>query len=295
MANVKRLVRTAYSVRMQAIVALGNQWQPEDHSTVNEALTIQQDAMLNAGQVPAIKYLFAGNGGLTYTLGSDGITVPRYLQHSPTDAMPFNVQPWVLRTIDNDLSAIERARYCMRRVEEHDGIQHFAYYGLRIDTSGVSFTYTRTVTVNGVSTPYTFTPSTDNLTPTPVDVSTDGAVVTSSESLNVTGPMTVSLSQDHIDEYIAAMEIIYGDTNHGFISELMLAAGVDRSITAYTGEANTPISFNEAIGVTAITHIVMNIPVDTLNDGYTLTIKMGNGEPLLTTEDYTSAVVYTNG
>jgi len=293
MASVKRLVRTIYSVRMQAALSAGQQWQPDDHTTANEALSIQQDAVLNTGQVPAIRYLLCGNGGITYTLGSDGAVLPRYLQHSPLDAMPFNIRPFVARPIDNDLAADQRARYALRRLEEHSGTFYWVYYAMRLDLTNVNFEYKRLVTVDGVTTPSAFVPTTDNLNPTPVDVPVDGAIITSSESVNLSGALAITLSADDVTEFLNAMEVLYGDTDHGFISEFAIASGVDRAISTYTGEANTPISFNEAIAVTTITHYVTNVSMDALNEGYGFTVNMGNGEPLLVVEDYTSAVVYS--
>ncbi|MFO5742475.1 hypothetical protein ACLBPW_30750, partial [Klebsiella pneumoniae] len=73
--------------------------------------------------------------------------------------------------------------YRLRRFDEHNGKQCFAYYARKFDGTGVVPKLLKISLVDGepVVTPYV--PSRDDLNPTPPTISNQGTVVGSNESI----------------------------------------------------------------------------------------------------------------
>jgi hypothetical protein len=276
---VENITRTIYGSALQTYLLTGRTFSRKANSTLNEKFNIQKDTLPNSTSTPTLGYYAIGNGGHTWSAGAGGIGKPDPLQHIATDAANFNHIPFVLRTLDNDLTALERARYALRRIETIDGVQYAAYYLKRIDYTGVTVDMQLKTIANGVTTVSTFTPDSSNLNPTPQQLSSTGVNSTDGTYACATAKIDLSLDQDDCTELLNVAKIKYGDDSYAIISEVGLVSGVDQMVQA-SGQGNSTFQFNEAIAAQLISFINAFYPVKYLNTGIDIVLDVGATEPL---------------
>lgn len=273
-------VRTSYGAQLQTALLLGVPVVLQASSTLNEKFDIQANTHIATTDRPAMKYLAAGNGGHKIATGADGdIGLFDSKQHKPTDAALFNHLPWVLRALNNDLTAAQRAGYALRRIETHDGVQYAAYYLRRLDYTNVAVTTEYKTVVDGVTTTTSFIPNSGNLNPTAEALANTGTNTTSGDYVATTAKMTFTLSESDATELLASAKIIHGNENYAIISEIALVSGVDRAVQV-TGSAGATFSFNEVIGAQVVMFTSEMIVMKFNNSGATIVMDVGATEPM---------------
>jgi hypothetical protein len=248
------------------------------YTTLNEKLGIQAGVAIPSGSYPTVAYYSVGNGGHTFSAGQSGIPFPELYQHQPSDAALFNHMPFVLRQQNNDLIPAQRANYALRKEITIGSTVYIAYYLRRIDMTAVSVTLQHRVDHTNYVTSNAFTPTADNLSPTPTILSNSNVNTVSGDYLVASAPLTVSMTADDVTEYLNAAQILYGDQNYAIISEMALCSGYDKTITisASTGAFN----FNEAILVQPVAFIADFQMLQYANQGLNKTLDSGGNCPL---------------
>lgn len=241
--------QTAYGIKTLIYTLLGLPPVMDQFSTVNERLSILPDARPLNNERVTLGVLIAGNKGHTYQPGADGIALFGPEDHLATDAALYGQLPLALRDMDDDLSPAVRSRYCLRKIENVNGVNKIAYYGLRIpitvaNTSVQMKQITRTE--QGVI-ETDFIPDNSNLYPIPPDLPTIGGVTASDVSIKVMAIVNVTLTTAEVAEFVEAVRVLYnGDERYAVMSEFGLCIGASRVIEV-EGSAGT-INFNESIG-----------------------------------------------
>ena len=273
-------VRTSYGAQLQTALLLGVPVVLQTSSTLNEKFDIQANTHISSTDKPAMRYIAAGNGGHKIVTGSDGsIGLFASKQHKPTDAALFNHLPWVLRALNNDLTAGQRANYGLRRLETHDGLQYAAYYLRRLDYTNVAPTTEYKTVTDGETTTTSFIPNSGNLNPTAEALASTGTNTTSGDYVATTAKVTFTLSEDDATELLAAAKIIHGSEDYAIISEMALVSGVDRAVTV-TGSAGATFNFNEVIGAQVVMFMSEMIVMKFNNTGATIVLDVGATEPM---------------
>lgn len=116
--------RTLYGLSIQLASLLGQEYQPLPNTTLNEKFLINPDKPIPSGVYPTINYFTIGVGGSS-TIDNSGYS---YSEHTAVDAALYEHVPFVLRTLDNDLTDTERSRYRFRKVITVSDIDYVAYY-----------------------------------------------------------------------------------------------------------------------------------------------------------------------
>lgn len=249
------------------------------HSTLNEHFNIQNDILPDATQLPAMRYFAIGNGGHTMTVGGNGVPKPDTLQHKGTDAALFNHLPFVLREVGNDISAVDRANYGLRRIEVHDGRNYIAYYLKRLEFTGVNVGLEMTHIEDGVKTVSAFVPDSSNLNPVPTPLSSSGVNLITGEYVSASAKLDVVFTETDFAELLNVGNILYGDDSYAIISEIAFVSGVDKIVQSPTGD-NSTINFNEVIIAQIMSHIGAFVTPKFSNYGSALQFDVGSTEPL---------------
>jgi hypothetical protein len=251
------------------------------HSTLNEALTINHGASLGTNELPRVSYVAIGNGGHITRTGINSFPLLDNFIHRSRDTGLFNQMPHILRPIGNDLTDDEREEFAMRRIENHNGEDYFAYYLRRFDKSMLDISIQdRTIDQNQNTQIDLFIPSTDDLKPEPIDLQNTGTNTVQGKYIAATVNLVMPFSQFHAEEFLNVCQIIYGDEKYAIISEIALVSGVDRMLPTSDGAGGT-LTMNEAIHAQIVNQIPALQPVFSQRNGFEITAEVGGIEPLL--------------
>lgn len=277
------ITRTIYGAELQNCLFHGIPYPIHANSTLNEKLNIRPTDMPAAGVYPTQQYLVVGNRGHFVSVGAEGIPYVDDYEHRVDDAALFGLVPLVLRLLTDDLPAVQRAKYCLRRIETHDGLQYAAYYGLRIDMTNVQSKLRKITVDNGVETVVPFVPNNSNLNPVPPVIPPNQSIpaLGNGDYLDVSMLISVVMSPADVQEYINACVILFGSSKFAAISEIGLVSGVSKLVPA-EGPGGTTFQFNEIIAAQITTHVVRYNHMASNTNGASFTFDAGANEALLT-------------
>lgn len=275
---MKSIMRTAYGAAVQTHLYTGIPFVVQPHTTLNEKLNILATQRPTSTVFPQLKYFCIGNGGHRPEV-INGMSKFVKVQHTPTNASPFKMIPFVLREPGNDLTATERARYALRREETYNGTRYIAYYLRRLDYSKRKVTMELVEALeNGTVTSTPFVPNSSNLNPTPQPIHPTGVSLVTGESIQTTTTVEMEFTEKDCEELRNVGNIMYADEDLGAISEVGLVSGVDRSITV--NNPNGSFTFNEVIAA-QVCHLNNTYHTPTISDmGFTIRVAIGSSEPL---------------
>lgn len=277
---MESVVRSIWGSYLQSNELLGIPHDIKEFSTLNEKFAIQSGIAIPPGTYPKVQYFCIGNGGHQMTMGTDNIPLTKINQHKATDAALFKHLPFVLRTVDNDLTPVERAEYALRKEEVYNGVTYIAYYLRRIDMSAVVSQIDYRSVLNGVITSTPYVPSTSSLSPTPTLINPTGVNVLAGDYITTTAMVTVSFTEQQVAELLNVANIIFADDNYAIISEIGLCCGADKVINVTSGGGGS-FNFNEAIGVQVISFISSMHIAKYTTAGIEKFLDIGCNEPLL--------------
>ena len=271
--------RSIYGSYIQTCLSLKVDPEYKEFTRVNEKLSILASTLPSAGEFPSIACYVIGNGGHSFSVGANGIAKPEPVVHRGTDASLYNQLPFVLRETNNDLSPVQRAKYCLRRTETHNGTSYIAYYGRRIDKTNLTVTMEEKNIQNGQETSSSFVPTASNLNPTPPAINNNGTNTVDGDYTTVAARLNLSLTADDIAEFKNVAQIIYNDEGYAIISEIGLCYSVDRVITVNASNGGT-FNFNETIATQIASFVSTLIPASAANNGTSVALDVGATEPL---------------
>lgn len=125
--------RTLYGVDLQLAQLYGENYTCLPNTTLNEKFNILPGINVPKGKYPILKYITIGNGGNLQIPDSENFI---YNEHSPLDAALFNHIPFVMKTLEEDLSEADRLKYRFR-IEKTVNDKLYACYYLKIIPSNL--------------------------------------------------------------------------------------------------------------------------------------------------------------
>lgn len=276
--------RTYPGLAMQIAHYFGISLPVLPHSTLNEKFNILPSASLGTNELPRVAYFGIGNGGHSVETGANSFPLLGNKIHRSRDTGMFNQIPFVLRPVGNDLQEADRAKYALRRIENHGGDDYVAYYLKRVDRSALQIkVQNRDVDSNQQTVITDFIPTTDDLSPSPVDLNNAGVNSVTGKYISASVNLTISFNAFDAEEVLNVVTIMYGSENYGIISEATLVSGVDRAVSSSDGQGGT-ISFNEVVCAQIANQIPVLQPVFSQRNGFDITSEVGGVEPLLNLE-----------
>ena len=277
--SASNVVRTAIGSILQTCARLGLPVPTFPNSTLNQKLSIQNNISLAANVQPTDCCLVIGNGGHGFILGTNGKPKWKPIRHTTRHTGLYNQLPFVLRLPSNDLTPAERDRYRLRKLITISGTQYVAYYARKIDTSEtVPGLWLRHVE-NGVTTATEYDPSIEDLNPVPPVLTTADPVTTTGDYVASSAKVPFIMSQEEVEEFISACEIIEGEAGFAVISEIGLVSAAERSVTGtFNGASQT---YKELIQARITAHITAGFVMEFMTTGIDVVLDVGNVEPLL--------------
>lgn len=278
---MQKIVPTQLSNYLQVSSFLDTPFQQFEDTTLNQKFDIQAGALLPPGSRPALKFYTIGIGGHGYTMGPNSIPLSQVIDHSSGDAGLYRHLPFVLRPINDDLTAGKRSRYCLRKIVKVDGTNYVAYYGKRLNMTGVIPKMTKRTIVDDqtVIEEYVYTEA--NLSPTPPEIPNTGAVTTSNEYLATSAVIPMPFTEADVAELYNVAEILFGDRRMAVISEFGFCTAVDADVSI-----NTPagaVTFKETICAQIATIISGHYEMIYNSKGFDFNLEVGAVQPLLAT------------
>jgi hypothetical protein len=248
-------------------------------STLNEKLSILHNTTPPVVE-PSIGYFAIGIGGHGFTGTGDSATVV-YYQHNPDDAVLFDQVPFILRTLDNDLSPAQRLRYALRKVIQIAGVSYIAYYLRRIDMSPARYTTRARNIENGVVTETEY--STTDKCQSPIRFSADNSTVniTSGKFLVTTTRLSLDMTTDDVTELANVFQIIHGNLDKARVSEIAVCSGVDHQINVTS--ASGSFVFTDAVAVQVMSFLIEDRALRFNTRGWARDVDVGSNVPMLRT------------
>lgn len=275
---------TMYGGYFNACLMHGKAYNPPPNFTINERFQIHHQTPVPAGLVPMIQYFALGNRGGQHTLTGDGLPITKEVPHKTIDGGLYGHTPFVLRTLNNDLSDTERQKYGMRVPRTYNNVTYWAYYLRRFNNSDTipDPTIKKIVVVDPDTDPVItdFTPTQANLTPTQPDIPNNGALTSNGTYYSVSVPLSLTLDTNDIDEYLNVAEIIHGNRAAALISELAIVGAYRGQVPLLnTNGAQVSGTYQEALRATITNFVAMDVSLATINGELTLNLDSGITEP----------------
>lgn len=252
--------------------------------SMNERLEINKDVHSGVNQWPFFQYWVIGDKGHINRIdASDNETYIDEAKHNGDHAAPYNPIPFVMRPEGSDLTEAERAKYILRKKENHGDKNYWCYYGKRIPgiTDVTPVVYITTVK-DGVSNTVEYETSTANIYPQIPVIPPDTGLTTSSQTLSVSAAVTIDFDPADAQELINVAKILHnGNEKRAVISEIGLCTGLDYKYQT-VGDGGAPIMFNDAIDVWIAAFISTYQSLVFNNKGFKIELELGATEPVTT-------------
>lgn len=274
------ITRTIYGSYLQTVMLMELPYEMKPFTTLNERFDILKGVPPPATQRPAMKYWTIGNGGHRFDCAADSIPKPEPIQHRATDASCYNPIPFALVEPTQDIAAGERVKFCLRKEIQVNGRTYVAYYGRRMNLTGVTAQMQLKTVRDGVTTTTGFVANSSNLNPTPPDINSTGVNITDGNYVVATAKVTLSLTPADARLLIDMSQVMYGDPNFAIISEIALFSGVDRDVNV-TSPGGGSYTFTDVIAAQVNSFVNTFFPVAYSNNGIELILDVGATEPLL--------------
>ncbi len=250
-------------------------------ATLNTKYQIQQNLGLGSNESARLLGISFGVGGLNYSTTNGRmrqVTTP----HTPKDGAPFEMLPACIRSMDNDLSPAERARYGLRHVRSHNGVPYFFYYVHRHSFRDAVIKMHERSTVNGVTESENFVPAEDAgvLAPVPTVVATENVNPLAGVSLVSTARLEIRLDAFAVGELLNAAQLLFGSEDDAYVTEIQLIQAVERQVDGATAQAGVNISYTELIAAQVGHHITSRVFLPDYRDGYATAYELGGSDPM---------------
>lgn len=270
MSNLYSAQRTIFNISLQLAMLSGKEYSIRPNSTLNQLLDIEEQTTLPTGKYPILQYFCIGSGGV----GSidENTTEYPYTQHTTCDASLFRLNPFILRTTDNDIPDTYKSKYRLRKIISHNGVNYIAYYLKKFDQNSEVVYNGEIMQVNnfgGTSVLDVLSTDSDFLNPKPITKRNN--IISDTSSFVVTDiKYIINLDNFEVNEIRNAANILGYNTS---ITEIGLCTGYDNNIGTTT----------EAICVQVGFHIDMTIDLDVALTGESIkrVLEVGGKCPML--------------
>lgn len=224
-----RAIRTIHAAHLSTHKTIGVPYVPLPNSTLNQKFNVYPEELPMNGEYPNVAYVAIGRRGAKLGSSTSGDPIPVQVPHSPKHAALYEHMPWIVRRLEDDLSASQRKRFRMRvPFTGKDGNAYVGYYLMAIDMTNVKPTAELRHVENGKITSTVFEPDVGDLSPKQIVMDNVNIKNPNNDCLVSTAKLEVDLNATDIAEIINSFTVIDGDASGAVISEIAVVSGVDR-------------------------------------------------------------------
>lgn len=271
--------RTGIGNYIQTCMYLGVTPEILPFTTLNQKLNINESVTPTAEDRFALNYFCIGIGGHKWVTGAGSVPLLSTVRHAATDRTLYNMLPFVVRPLNNDVTDAERANLALRTViTDINDEQKIAYYARRLNKTGVAPTmrYHKFNKGNEVVTPWV--PGSDDFDAEPKDKGAGGVVSVGGDMISVFAEMGINLNANEISEIINAATQIHGDPAYAIISEIGFCTGFNKHVNTNIG--GVTVSMNEAMCVQIASFLSTMVNLNTSNNSLKIDMDVGAGDPV---------------
>lgn len=276
---MESVVRTIYGAHLQTCKLLSKPFTVLPNSTLNQKYNLFADQAPAVNEYPSLAYVCIGNKGTTYEVVSGNYLLTTPVPHLARHASLYNAIPFLVRSVNNDISAGERLNYRLRVPMTIGSDQYVAYYLKLLDTTNVIPGVELRNVTDGVITNTTFTADLSDLAPVHPVLSNPNLNNPNGDYLASTAKISFKLNQSDISNIMDACQLIYGDARYAVISELGLVTGLDKVQTGVFGGATT--NYTDVISSQIVAFISQNHILTSATSEIDIGLNVGSVEPLL--------------
>lgn len=267
---------TIMSNLLQIMTRLNAPYTADDFTTLNEKFGLQYSKPPAVGY-PVTKYMVIGRGAGNNVIGINGLL--DVLKHNPTDAALFEHIPFIITPVGNDLTAVVRAKYRLRKLVTYGGVQYFAYYAKVISFNNITpEKWVVTIRDGEVVSQTPYVTNSGNLSPSSVDVSNTVLNTALGQHIDIQATATINLDATDIANITNACNIIYNDPRYAVINEIGIVSGYDKDVTSNVG--NIAASYTDIQCAQILDFIRIEVPLRFLKDFITIKYAITNSKPL---------------
>ena len=283
--SVDRVHHTIWGVRLATMAQLGIPLSHMPHTTLNERLGIYESGRFTDKDKLRTFWYCIGNNGVNIVAGPEEIYTNEPVDYDPRTPVAYNPMPFVLRRLNDDLTDTERENYRLRRKENHNGVDYWAYYAKKFDIEKVVRVLIER-TENGTTVPSEYTTTSDLLYPKKPVVSPRRVEKTSNEKIFVSCPASIIFTEQDVQEFYEVCRIKYNSTAPAIVSEIGLIMGVDER---YRSPVDG-IQYQELKCATVATLLNSLHDLNYNPDGFVEQLSVGDKAPLLTMSTLTPTI-----
>ncbi len=276
---METVTRTVMSAHLQTCKLLEKPFTVLPNSTLNQKFNLFADQEPATNEYPKLAYIGIGNKGTTYELVTGNYLLTTTIPHLARHGSPYNALPFLVRPVNDDISAQERMQYRLRVPMTIGGVQYVAYYLRVLDLSAVVPTVELRNVNDGIITNVPFTPDLSDLSPEHPVLSNPNLNNPNGDYLVSTAKINFVMNKYDIDNVMDACEVIYGDSRYAVINEICLVTGVDKIQTGVFGGATS--SYTDVIAAQVAAFISQNHILTASTSEIEIGLNVGSVEPLL--------------
>ena len=275
-------IRTLWASHLATLRYAGKPFTLLPNTTLNQKFNIGANEKPMTNEYPMLNGIVIGNSGCYGEMKPSGTLRTVHYNKKPTHAALFRHIPFIVRPIDNDLSATVRAGYGLRYPFAKDGVKYVAYFLKRLHPEDWAQSTTLTsVGQDGIiSNVDEYIPDVSALTPVVPTVSNGTLITATGDYVGTTLQTKINLNENDIREIVDAVTIFLGDPELAVISEMGVTHGIMRQISGQFGSVTS--QYVESV----CTQISMFAPefsdLNSSAKSLEISLSCGNMEPLLT-------------
>lgn len=276
---MESVIRTIYGAHLQTCKLLNKPFTVLPNSTLNQKFDLFADQVPGVNEYPHLGYIGIGNKGTTYEVISGGFLFTTPIPHLARHASLYNHIPFIVRSVNDDITSTERLKYRLRVPITIGGQQYVAYY-LRVMSldNVVPGVELRNVT-DDVITNIPFAPELSDLAPTHPVLSNVNLNTPNGDYVVSTAKVVFTLNELDIQNIMEACSLIYGDPRYAVINEISLVSGIDKLQTGVFG--GTTINYTEVITAQTVAFLSQNHILTDSTTEVQIGLNVGSVEPLL--------------
>lgn len=276
---MKKSTRTIYGALLDTARRFNEPLPILENSTLNEKFECFQELKPRVDEFPYTQYFAIGLKGVNYIIDTDGLVATKYREYNPRWGALLSHIPFIMRPVDEDLTAAERQNYRMRVIREFHGRFYACYYlrKLVLDKYPVAAEHRKLIDGNVV--PTDWKPTVADLNPTPLPVDPNQVIRTGDDYLAAVKRFEIEFTPNEIQEILDVVNIVHGDPDKANITELALVSGIERTVNGNFNGIEQP--YTEAIYAQVTDFVKTTISAPNALMGDTIFVDAGSNEPLI--------------
>lgn len=215
-STLQEIVNNSDCVPFQPSIPTASMEYPDDYNYQTDSINSK------------MQYFAIGSGGhFNVTNATNGRPKMGTKPHIGRQTGLFDIMPFVVKPVEDDLSPDDREKYRCRKIVEINGRYYAAYFLRRIDLAAYPITQTIVKKENGVETTVPYKPTLNDMVMKdfPISGENDGTYIRTLIQVDLTFDATEA-------QYLREVaNLWYGNPDDAIISEIAICSGVDKVIT----------------------------------------------------------------